>query len=110
MTPAIILLVIFFCCSDLMVSCTAAGKISHDETSDLQPCPFNLLCKCSKPGPEVGLIYCDDLPLGDFPIAINTTKAFELHLRRNGLRRIEENIFHQTGSFFLMGMFSFYDV
>ena len=71
----------------------------HDiETANMQPCPFNQLCRCSRGGPEVGLVYCEDIPLGDVPNAINNTKSFAINLRRNGLRRIEEDLFHRTGN------------
>lgn len=87
---------------------TGAAGILEAETSHLQSCPFNLLCRCSKQGPEVGMIYCEDVPLGDVPIAINNTKAFALNLRRNGLHRIEENIFHQTGYVVLIQIKTFF--
>ena len=79
------------------------GRIMEEETDNMQPCPFNLLCRCSRSGPEVGLIYCEDIPLADVPASMNNTKAFALYLRRNGLRRLEENSFHRTGTqhFFL---------
>lgn len=81
-----------------MITASFAGRILVEETSNLQPCPFNLLCRCSRGGPEVGLIYCEDIPLAQVPLAINNTKAFALNLRRNELHRLEENVFHGTGS------------
>ena len=85
----------------VLVTCAifvgATTGILDDETKNLQPCPFNLLCRCSRGGPEVGLIYCEDIPLANVPVGINNTKAFALNLRRNGLRRVEENAFHRTG-------------
>jgi len=81
-----------------MITVSSAGRILVEETSNLQPCPFNLLCRCSRGGPEVGLIYCEDIPLAQVPLAINNTKAFALNLRRNELHRLEENVFHGTGS------------
>lgn len=85
----------------LLITCAclvgASTGILDDETKNLQPCPFNLLCRCSRGGPEVGLIHCEDIPLANVPVGINNTKAFALNLRRNGLRRIEENGFHRTG-------------
>ncbi|XP_046462597.1 chaoptin-like [Daphnia pulex] len=87
--------------ASLLVTCAifvgATTGILEDETKNLQPCPFNLLCRCSRGGPEVGLIYCEDIPLANVPVGINNTKAFALNLRRNGLRRVEENAFHRTG-------------
>jgi hypothetical protein len=91
-SPASWLLVISFACLIGLVT-----SIKEEETSHLQPCPFNLLCRCSRGGPEVGLIYCEDIPLADVPATMNNTKAFALYLRRNGLRRLEENSFHRTG-------------
>lgn len=85
----------------ILISCAylvgATTGILEEEQKNLQPCPFNLLCRCSRGGPEVGLIYCEDIPLANIPTGINNTKAFALNLRRNGLRRIEENGFHRTG-------------
>ncbi|KAI9550756.1 hypothetical protein GHT06_013401 [Daphnia sinensis] len=85
----------------ILIACAcfvgATTGILEDEAKNLQPCPFNLLCRCSRGGPEVGLIYCEDIPLASIPVGINNTKAFALNLRRNGLRRVEENGFHRTG-------------
>ncbi|KZS08454.1 Chaoptin [Daphnia magna] len=85
----------------ILIACAcfvgATTGILEDEAKNLQPCPFNLLCRCSRGGPEVGLIYCEDIPLASVPVGINNTKAFALNLRRNGLRRVEENGFHRTG-------------
>ena len=75
----------------------ASGSMYDVESINMQPCPFNQLCRCSRGGPEVGMIYCEDIPLGDVPNAINNTKSFALNLRRNGIRRIEEDLFHRTG-------------
>ena len=75
----------------------ATGAFYDVEPTNMQPCPFNQLCRCSRGGPEVGMVYCEDIPLGDVPNGINNTKSFAINLRRNGLRRIEEDLFHRTG-------------
>lgn len=95
----------------LLIACAclagAATGYLDDEAKNLQPCPFNLLCRCSRGGPEVGLIHCEDIPMASVPVGINNTKAFALNLRRNGLRRVEEHGFHRTGTILLTSLCSF---
>ena len=73
------------------------GLVDEASTQRLQPCAFNELCRCSRSGPDLGLVFCDDVHLSDLPVAINNSKAFALHLRRNQLHRLEENLFRGTG-------------
>lgn len=96
------------CCWACLVGAT--DGILDDEYNHLQPCSINPLCRCSRAGPELGLVFCEDIPLANVPASLNNTKAFALNMRRNGLRRIEEHVFHGTGKryiyvFFLKKMF-----
>lgn len=62
------------------------------------PCVFNPLCSCSKSLPDLGLVFCEDVPLLRIPPAINNSKVFMLHLENNGLRSVEPYFLQGTGS------------
>ena len=93
---ALSLLLMRWICISAAVSATTALS-SDDESNRLQPCTFNPLCRCTRSGPNLGMVFCEDVPLADLPVAINNSKAFAMHLRRNGLRRLEDNLFQGTG-------------
>ncbi|XP_069668870.1 chaoptin isoform X2 [Periplaneta americana] len=61
------------------------------------PCVFNPLCSCSKSVPDLGLVFCRDVPLPRLPPPINSSKVFMLHLENNGLRSIEPYFLQGTG-------------
>ncbi|XP_067012092.2 chaoptin [Anabrus simplex] len=61
------------------------------------PCYFNSLCSCSKAEPDLGIVFCEDVPLPRIPEAINSSKVFMLHLRNNGLWHIEPYFLQGTG-------------
>ncbi len=55
------------------------------------PCSFNPLCTCSKPGPtEFGIVACHDVPFGNIPINLNTSRAFFLSMVGNNLQVLDD--------------------
>ncbi|KAJ3628300.1 hypothetical protein MTP99_015615 [Tenebrio molitor] len=60
-------------------------------------CPFSSLCTCSKPGPDLGIVRCQNVHLSRIPEPVNTSKVFMLHLENNNLRIIEPHFFQSTG-------------
>jgi hypothetical protein len=61
------------------------------------PCVFNPLCSCSKSLPDLGLVFCQDVPLLRLPAPLNSSKVFMLHLENNGLRSVEPYFLQGTG-------------
>nr|CAD7400646.1 unnamed protein product [Timema poppensis] len=69
------------------------------EVVQYPPCVFNPLCSCSKAVPDLGIVYCQDVPLPRIPPPINSSKVFMLHLENIGLRSIEPYFLQATGSY-----------
>nr|CAD7195691.1 unnamed protein product [Timema douglasi] len=67
------------------------------EVVQYPPCVFNPLCSCSKAVPDLGIVYCQDVPLPRIPPPINSSKVFMLHLENIGLRSIEPYFLQATG-------------
>ncbi|CAL8100961.1 unnamed protein product [Orchesella dallaii] len=54
------------------------------------PCSFNPLCTCSKPGPtEFGIVACHDVPFGNIPLTLNSSRAFLLSMVGNNLQVLD---------------------
>nr|CAD7567857.1 unnamed protein product [Timema californicum] len=66
------------------------------EVVQYPPCVFNPLCSCSKAVPDLGIVYCQDVPLPRIPPPINSSKVFMLHLENIGLRSIEPYFLQAT--------------
>lgn len=60
-------------------------------------CPFNPLCTCSKPGPDLGIVQCLNVPFPSIPDSVNSSKVFTLHIENTGLRELEPYFFQATG-------------
>ncbi|XP_068248424.1 chaoptin-like [Palaemon carinicauda] len=69
----------------------------YDLPDDYPPCQFNAQCTCSNTGPDLGLVFCDNVELGRIPQELNNTKIHTLTLRSNNLLCLDEYTFHNTG-------------
>lgn len=55
------------------------------------PCSFNPLCTCSKPGPtEFGIVACHDVPFGNIPVTLNSSRTFLLSMIGNNMQVLDE--------------------
>lgn len=78
--------------------CEARARLSAvDRTTDYPPCFFNPLCSCSKSVPDLGIVWCRDVPLPRAPPPLNASKVFMLHLDNNGLRSLDAHFLTGTG-------------
>ncbi|KAE8744980.1 hypothetical protein FOCC_FOCC008392 [Frankliniella occidentalis] len=80
--------------------CLGRSRLSAvDRTSDYPPCFFNPLCSCSKSVPDLGIVWCRDVPMPRAPPPLNESKALlglerslsELELRWNRLTAVPSN-------------------
>ncbi|CAL4125556.1 unnamed protein product, partial [Meganyctiphanes norvegica] len=71
----------------------------YDLPDDYPPCHFNAQCKCSNTGPDLGLVFCDNVALGRVPLELNNTKIRTLRLRSNNLRYLDDYAFYSTGMY-----------
>ncbi|XP_045123906.1 chaoptin-like [Portunus trituberculatus] len=69
----------------------------YDLPGDYPRCNFNAQCTCSNTGPDLGLVFCDNVELGRVPEELNNTKIHTLTLRSNNLRSLDEYAFYSTG-------------
>ncbi|XP_044258031.1 chaoptin isoform X2 [Tribolium madens] len=60
-------------------------------------CYFNTLCKCSKSGPDLGIVRCQNNHLPRIPETVNISKVFMLHLENNNLKVLEPYFLQSTG-------------
>jgi hypothetical protein len=79
----------------LMIWFSLVGAAS--DMARYPPCVFNPLCSCSKSVPDLGLVFCRDVPLSRLPPPINRSKVYILHVENNGLRSIEPYFLQGTG-------------
>lgn len=64
------------------------------------PCSFNPLCTCSKPGPiEFGIVACHNVPLGNIPIILNSSRVFSLSMIGNDMKVLQEKRLFGSGRF-----------
>lgn len=68
-----------------------------DRSAVYPPCYFNALCSCSKAMPDLGIVWCRDVPLPRAPPPLNSSKVFMLHLDNNGLRSLDSHFLTGTG-------------
>ncbi|XP_015839467.1 chaoptin isoform X1 [Tribolium castaneum] len=60
-------------------------------------CYFNSLCACSKSGPDLGIVRCQNIHLPRIPETVNISKVFMLHLENNNLKVLEPYFLQSTG-------------
>lgn len=78
--------------------CLGRSRLSAvDRTSDYPPCFFNPLCSCSKSVPDLGIVWCRDVPMPRAPPPLNESKVFMLHLDNVGLRSLDAHFLTGTG-------------
>ncbi|KAJ1520527.1 hypothetical protein ONE63_003648 [Megalurothrips usitatus] len=78
--------------------CLGRSRLSTvDRTTQYPPCYFNPLCSCSKSVPDLGIVWCRDVPLPRAPPPLNASKVYMLHLDNNGLRSLDAHFLTGTG-------------
>lgn len=77
-------------------SSIGAVRDIHDP-SQLSPCNFNPICRCSNAASNLGIVQCKDVPFSAIPITINSSKVFMLQMENTGLVRIEPFFLQNTG-------------
>lgn len=83
----------------VMIMRTARGEsVPLLPPSPDPPCSFNPLCTCSKPGPDLGKVLCQEVPLFSIPPILNSSMSiYILSLDRNSLLKVEDRSFYGTG-------------
>ncbi|XP_062533586.1 chaoptin-like, partial [Armigeres subalbatus] len=81
----------------LMIWASLAKAREVDNTSAYSPCNFNVLCRCSKPGPDLGIVDCRNVHFPAIPKIINSSKLFKLYMDDTGLQDLEPYFFQATG-------------
>lgn len=72
--------------------------ISLSGAHEVDPsCYFSSLCTCSKSGPDLGIVRCQDVHLPRIPETLNISKVFMLHLENNNLKVLEPYFLQSTG-------------
>ncbi|XP_062700932.1 chaoptin-like isoform X2 [Aedes albopictus] len=78
----------------IWASLARAREIDYPSYS---PCNFNALCRCSKPGPDLGVVDCRNVHFPAIPKIINSSKLFKLYMDDTGLQDLEPYFFQATG-------------